>query len=358
VVSHRSPRHGSHRRADRQRAPYPGVFGLSARVTALSAAAGAAAALTAVPAGADPGGGSDPAAVSARVDRLYTEAERATERYNAVAERVEDLRGQVERAQDGAARDQARVNRLRGTLGALANAQYRSGGTAPVLALLLSDDPEDYLARAAVLERIHSRQAARIRVLQRAARALEQRRTEARGKLAELGRQREALSRHRASVQRKLGAAQRLLNRLPAEQRAARERAARDAGRAPGATADAGPASSPRAAAAVAAARRAVGSPYAWGQSGPYAFDCSGLTAWAYGRAGVALPRTSQGQLHAGRHVPLDRARPGDLVVYRSDASHVGMYVGGGQVVHAPHPGARVRYDPVGMLPVAAVVRP
>ncbi|MDX6332626.1 MAG: peptidoglycan DL-endopeptidase CwlO, partial [Streptomycetaceae bacterium] len=108
----------------------------------------------------------------------------------------------------------------------------------------------------------------------------------------------------------------------------------------------------------VAAARAAVGAPYAWGSTGPSAFDCSGLMVWSYRHAGVALPRTSQAQLGAGQHVPLGQARPGDLVIYRNDASHVGMYVGGGQVVHAPYPGARVRYDPVGMMPIAAVTRP
>ncbi|GAA2412646.1 C40 family peptidase [Streptomyces glaucosporus] len=354
MVSHRSTRHGAHRRADRQRAPYPGPLGLVPRVTALSAAAGAAAALTAVPAGAEPGGGG-PAATSARVDRLYAEAERATEEYNAVAERVEDLREKVERAQDDAARDQDRVNRMRDALGTLATAQYRSGGVDPSLRLLLSEDPGDYLAKAATLDRINSRQTAGLKAFRRAVRALEQRRTEAGEKLAELSRQRELLRRHRASVQRKLGAAQRLLNRLSPEERAARARASRGADRAGAAGAQA---PSPRAAAAVAAVVRAVGSPYAWGQAGPHAFDCSGLTSWAYAQAGVSLPRTSQGQLHAGRRVPPDQALPGDLVVYRSDAGHVGMYVGGGQVVHAPHPGARVRHDPVGMMPIAAVVRP
>ncbi|MDG9700877.1 C40 family peptidase [Streptomyces sp. DH37] len=330
---------------------------MGTRVTALSLAAGAALSLTAAPAGADPADEEAPAALSARVDRLYTEAERATERYNAVSERVEDLREEVERAQDGAARDQARVNRMRGALGSLASAQYRSGGMDPALALVLSEGPEEYLAKAATLDRIGDRQAAGLKAFRNTVRALEQQRAEAGGKLAELRRQRATLNRHRETVQRKLGAAQRLLNSLPPEERAARERASRGADR-PAARAEADAVPSARAAAAVAAARGAVGSPYAWGQAGPYAFDCSGLTSWAYGRAGVALPRTSQGQLHAGRHVPLDRALPGDLVVYRSDASHVGMYVGGGQVVHAPHPGAQVRYDPVGMMPVAAVVRP
>jgi cell wall-associated NlpC family hydrolase len=79
---------------------------------------------------------------------------------------------------------------------------------------------------------------------------------------------------------------------------------------------------------------------------------------WAYAQAGVALPRTSQGQATAGRQVPLSQARPGDLVAYRGDASHIGMYTGNGQVVHAPYPGAAVRYEPVGMMPVSSVTRP
>lgn len=78
---------------------------------------------------------------------------------------------------------------------------------------------------------------------------------------------------------------------------------------------------------------------------------------WAYARAGVSLPRTSQAQRYAGHMVPLSEARPGDLVVYRADASHVAMYVGNGQVIHAPYPGAAVRYDPVGMMPVSSVTR-
>ncbi|MFH0250175.1 coiled-coil domain-containing protein, partial [Streptomyces chitinivorans] len=234
MVSQPSPRHAPRRPVSRRRASssgLSGLFGLGTRVTALSAAAGAAAVLTAAPAGADPAGGPAPAALSARVDRLYADAERATERYNTVSERVEDLREQVERAQDGAARDQARVNRMRGDLGSLASAQYRSGGIDPSLALLLSEGPEEYLAKAAALDRINSRQAAKLKAFRGAVRALEQQRTEAGGKLAELRRQREALGEHREAVQRKLAAAQRLLNRLPPEERAARGHASRDAGR-------------------------------------------------------------------------------------------------------------------------------
>ncbi|UGY90923.1 NlpC/P60 family protein [Streptomyces gobiensis] len=345
MVSHRSHR-GS---------PQPGL-GRGARVTVLSAAAGAAAAMTAAPVGAEPGEPST-ATLNARVDRLYEQAERATEKYNAAAERVARLRGQAERAQDRTARGQSEVNRMREALASMAGAQYRSGGVDPTLALMLSEDPDNYLNKAAALDRISSRQSGKLRELQRAQRFLGQERTEAAQKLVQLEEQRKELKKHKKSVQRKLRAAQRLLNQLAPEEREERQRASRQGDRSAPELAGTG-APSARAAVAVGAAQRALGSPYAWGQAGPHGFDCSGLTQWAYQRAGVSLPRTSQAQAYAGQRVPMSQARPGDLVVYRGDASHIAMYVGNGRVIHSPYPGARVRYDPVNMMPVNTVTRP
>ncbi|MGP3971546.1 NlpC/P60 family protein [Streptomyces sp. 6N223] len=346
---------------------------LTARVAVLSVSAAtattAAVALTAVPVLAEP---SDPpppdtsAEAAADVDRLFAKAERAVEAFNATAERVEDLRAEAERRQHRVAQGQQAVNEQRRTLGTAAAAQYRAGGVDPSLALMLSTDPDGYLDRAATLDRVGDRQSGTLRELLAAQRTLERRRTEAQGVLAELTEEHDRLARDKRTAQRRLAAAQRRYNRLTAEEREARERRerrARLAAAQPLSTAaDAGGAgavpSSARAATAVAAARGAVGAPYAWGQAGPDAFDCSGLVQWAYAQAGVALPRTSQGQAAAGRPVPHGRARPGDIVVYRADASHVAIYVGGGQIVHAPYPGAEVRYDPVGVMPVASVVRP
>lgn len=78
---------------------------------------------------------------------------------------------------------------------------------------------------------------------------------------------------------------------------------------------------------------------------------------YAYRRAGIDLPRTTWGQINAGRRVSASNARPGDLVFYRG-AAHVGMYMGGGQVVHAPRPGRNVTVQPLHAMPVYAVVRP
>ncbi|MGI5337462.1 NlpC/P60 family protein [Streptomyces sp. CA-181903] len=369
----------SHRRST------PSGLARTVRVTVLSAAVATAAAAFSPSAAARPGSPADPAgpaggaggsaspgSVRQRLDRLYRQAERATEQYNAAGERAGALRRKVEQAADRVARGQETVNRMRNALGTVAAAQYRNGLVDPALRLLLSSDPDRYLDRASALERVTGRQTERLHALLAAQRALGQERLEAARALAELEDSRRAVARHKHEVEGRLAAARRLLNTLPDGERVRYARASRSAGGpragflfavpppypSPGGDSSLSDAGSARGAAAARAARSAVGSPYAWGASGPSAFDCSGLTQWAYGRAGVGLPRTSQAQRNAGRHVPLSEARPGDLVIYRDDASHVGIYVGDGQVVHAPYPGARVRYDRADMMPISSVTRP
>ncbi|GHH16326.1 C40 family peptidase [Streptomyces rubradiris] len=312
----------------------------------------AAAALGAAPAHAAPDTGG-----RAELDRLYAQAEKATQDYDEAAERTGELRRRLRLTQDRLARQQQRVNDLREQLGSLAGAQYRSGGLDPAVALFFSAGPEDYLDKAALLDRLGARQAGRLGELRSALRELAQERAEADDALAELERGRRAVAAHKRAVERKLARARQLIDAMSAGERAALDRASR------GSRPDLpGPAAADapdgRAAAALAAARAALGRPYVWGANGPAGFDCSGLTQWAYAHAGIRLPRTSQEQRFAGRRVPLSQARPGDLVVYRSDASHVALYAGHGQVIHAPYPGAPVRYDPVGIMPVSSVTRP
>ncbi len=78
-----------------------------------------------------------------------------------------------------------------------------------------------------------------------------------------------------------------------------------------------------------------VGDPYVWGASGPDGFDCSGLTSYAYAAAGVSLPRASRSQATVGREVSRAELQPGDLVFFYNPISHVGLYIGNGQMVHA-----------------------
>ncbi|MFC8227316.1 NlpC/P60 family protein [Streptomyces sp. NPDC057287] len=337
----------SHRRPTR-----PGLT-RGVRATVLSAAAATAAAtLNAAPASAVPEDTHETA--KAAVDRLYAEAERATEQYNAARESLGQQRDRLAGAQDAAARTQDDINRMRASLGSMAGAQYRSGGIDPSVALLLSSDPDTFLDRAATLDRVGERRAVTLGKLRRAQRRIAQIRAEAAGATAALERDRASVARHKRAVEGKLARARHLLHTLSATDRASLGRAARSG---PDTELGAGAPGSARGMAALMAARQALGRPYVWGANGPSGFDCSGLMQWAYAQAGVGLPRTSQAQRYAGRTVPLSQARPGDLVAYRADASHIGMYAGNGQVIHAPYPGAPVRYDPVGMMPVSSVTR-
>jgi peptidoglycan DL-endopeptidase CwlO len=85
-----------------------------------------------------------------------------------------------------------------------------------------------------------------------------------------------------------------------------------------------------------------LGTPYHWGAEGPGGFDCSGLMQWAYAREGVSIPRVTSQQIQAGTYVPKDRLAPGDLVFF-DGGHHVGMYLGRGAFVQAPHTGDVVK---------------
>ena len=107
----------------------------------------------------------------------------------------------------------------------------------------------------------------------------------------------------------------------------------------------------------LAAARSAIGSPYVYGANGPSAFDCSGLTSWAYQQAGVSIPRTSQAQASAGTPVSLDALQPGDIIVYYSGASHVGIYAGNGTIIDALNSGTPVGERSLHYMPIHSAVR-
>lgn len=107
------------------------------------------------------------------------------------------------------------------------------------------------------------------------------------------------------------------------------------------------PPSSGGAATAVAAAESVIGAPYVFGAAGPDAFDCSGLTMWAWAQAGVSLPHSAAAQYASLPKVPLSAVEPGDIIYYDNFGAHVAIYVGGGQIVQARHPGpgGQVQYS-------------
>ena len=110
----------------------------------------------------------------------------------------------------------------------------------------------------------------------------------------------------------------------------------------------------PSAMTAVRAAASQIGKPYRWGAAGPDSYDCSGLTMWAWAKAGVSLPHSSRAQYASLPHVPMSQLAPGDLVFRGNPIHHVGIYKGGGVVIAAPHSGESVREGPVSGYSMAA----
>jgi cell wall-associated NlpC family hydrolase len=327
------------------------------RVTVLTATAAAAVALTSQTAQAEPK--PSKSEVKAKVDKLYEEAEAATEKFNGAKEQQEKLEEQIDALQDTVARGQDELNTLRDGLGSVASAQYRSGGIDPSVQLFLSADPDTYLDKASALDQLGAKQTEALSEIQAKQRALAQQRKEAQDKLGDLADTRKELGEKKKEVQGKLAAAQKLLNTLTAQERAAlaaeESRASRASSRAD--LGNAVPASQ-RASAAFSAAQSKIGSPYVYGASGPSSFDCSGLTSWAYAQAGVSIPRTSQSQANIGTRISSQSAlQQGDLVFFYGDLHHVGFYAGNGQVLHAPKPGASVRYESINNMPYMFGVR-
>ncbi|MZD06362.1 hypothetical protein GTW43_14840 [Streptomyces sp. SID5785] len=314
------------------------------RVTVLTATAAAAVALTSQAADAAPK--PDKSEVKAKVDKLYEEAGKATDLYNGAKEKQKKLEKEIGEIQDKVARGQEDLNDLRTGLGSLASQQYRSGGIDPSVQLFLSADPDDYLDKASTLDSLSAQQLQSLKKVQEKQRTLAQERAEASEKLKDLAETRTELGKKKKEVQSKLGAAQKLLNTLTAEQRAKMAQDEQRASRAASSRVDLGnevPASQ-RGGAALSAAATQLGKPYVSGGTGPNSYDCSGLTQFAYGQAGVSITRTTYTQQNDGTKIGMSQLKPGDLVFFNSLA-HVGLYAGNGQVLHAPHPGAVVRYE-------------
>ncbi|MFF9147096.1 NlpC/P60 family protein [Streptomyces sp. NPDC014861] len=371
------------------RKPRPSPFGRPAARTAATLALASAAGATLFEGSghADPARPDrTPAQVRAEIDRLYQEAEAATERYNGAKEQATAARTSFDALRDEAARRTERLNTARRSLGAVATAQYRSGGLDPAVQLALTSDPDQYLRRAALAEKAGDRQAATVTAVRRELAALAQLRAESAGRLTALRGHETELRRQKATVLGRLTAARELLARLTAEERARYEAAvaARSGPSAPtyatarpgtpgtpgtGTTAPAAradrasgdrlpvTAATSHASAALSFARAQIGKPYIWGATGPAGYDCSGLTQAAWRAAGVSLPRTTYTQINAGRRVSRSELAPGDLVFFYSGISHVGLYIGGGQMIHAPRPGAPIRIAPIDEMPFAGATR-
>ncbi|MFD0379694.1 NlpC/P60 family protein [Streptomyces sp. NPDC127112] len=303
-----------------------------------------------------------------RLQGLYQQAEEAAETYNATEVALKARQTEEQRLSSALGRTRSALDSERATAGRLAREQYqglRGGGLSPYLRMLLSGDPQQALDQRHLAAREGARRAGVVARLERDRKQA--------GALADAARKaleaQQALAARQKEAQRevtgRLKEVERLLASLtPAELAglgareaavtAGAQRSLLDSGRLPART-------TPPTAAGSSALRYAaaqIGKPYVWGAEGPASFDCSGLTSQAWEHAGRSIPRTSQEQWAQLPRVPLDRLRPGDLVVYFPKATHVALYIGDGKVIQAPRPGAKVKVSPIAANPLLGAVRP
>lgn len=324
-----------------------------------SAAAVGIAAITAstafigAPAAADPPQSAD--RVLAKYRKLSVEAERTSEAMNAAQEEYDKQRNvvRVERKKAKAASVklaamQADMDRAQKKIDALARLSYRGARVNRLYALLVSDSPQSLLDNMSGLEVMSRQAAADYRTVTKTARETKQAKTDAEASEAAATKAIAASEKKRGELQAKQSNLQLQAVQIRAiyQSMTGRQLAAL---RGPKYNFD--PRSVPKGTApglvAVQAAVSRIGDPYVWGATGPDEFDCSGLMLWAFKQAGRTLPRTSQAQLAGGKPVDRNDLQPGDLVIFYPEATHVGMYVGDGFVVHASTFGVPVAVVPL-----------
>ncbi|WP_327289150.1 C40 family peptidase [Streptomyces sp. NBC_01198] len=293
--------------------------------------------------------------VKAQIDTLNQQAEVATQNYDQAKEKTDTQRDKTNQLLAQVARKTEQMNESRRVLGQFASEQYRDGGIDQTVQLLLADNPEQFLNQSHMVNQLSATQTEALKNFQIQQEQASIQRSQATASLTQLTNAQKQLATQKKTVQTKLAAAQKLLNSLSAAQRA--KIAGMKKGKSsPASYSYSGPASG-RAAAAIKFALAQRGKPYVYGATGPGSYDCSGLTQAAYGAAGVKLGRTTYDQDKDGVAVSKADLQPGDLVFFYSGLSHVGIYLGNGQIVHAPHTGAFVEVAPLSWMPFAAARR-
>lgn len=299
------------------------------------------------------------------LQRLYRQAEQATETYDATEEKLKAQRAAVERLETALARARGSLHDSESAVGRLARQQYQ-GSTAlsPYLRLLLARDPQHALDEGHVIGQLARERVRTVGRLTGDERRIDRLARQSRKALDAQLTLAEQKKKARDDVRGKLAEVEKLLASLSAEQLAALAEFERDG------IADAqrrflasGALSGDRAPSAEGdrAVRYAVGQlgkPYQPGAQGPASYDSPGLTSSAWQRAGTPIPRTGRQQWTELQHIPLGELRPGDLVVYFPEATHVALYLGDGMVVQALRPGDRIMLSPIATYPVLGAVRP
>ncbi|UOY00751.1 C40 family peptidase [Blastococcus sp. PRF04-17] len=324
---------------------------LVVRRTVLAVAGVVGVLFSTVPAQAAPSNSAEAAALVAAkghdlevITERFNEAREALKSQLAIAEAA---RGELDRATAELATAQQRVR-------GLARSAYTGEGLGAFQAMLTSDSADAFVDRMATLQLVAGHQNEILDDAAAASATAAQAHATAHRAASEAQEQYDAVTAQQAALEAEVAAYKEAFTQLSAqEQQAAisahhgEERASRSEEREP--VESTGPilAGSSAAQIAIDTAMAQQGKPYVWAADGPGSFDCSGLTQYAFAAAGVSLPHSSRMQSQMGQPVSRDQLQPGDLVFFYSPVSHVGIYIGNGQMVHAPTSGDVVKVAPL-----------
>lgn len=329
----------------------------------------------------------DPDAVAEakeRVEKLEMEAAALDQEALAAQEKLDAAKERLSTQQEDVTAQEEKVAAMKQQVGRVAVAQYQTRNVDTTTQLMLESDHENFLSSYATIEQVNNNQNDVLQAYQTEQANLNDMRRSAETDVKTIDEQTDAVNKAREESAKKVEEAQNELDRLTEEERqrlaelqrqedeaarAAAEAADDTQGSADSAsTGDTGsdrggsagsgggspvsvPPGSSKGQAALAFAKAQIGKPYSYGGTGPGSYDCSGLTGAAWSSVGVSIPRTSQAQYSAGVPVSKGDLQPGDLVFYYGGISHVGIYAGNGQIVHASRPGKPVGYAPLDSMP-------
>jgi peptidoglycan DL-endopeptidase CwlO len=303
-------------------------------------------------------------ALQDQIDANGVQIDALSEQYNGAQYRLEQAQAAIVDAHQKLDATQTEVARLKGSVNERAAALYRSVGQGGPIDLDVST-PARMITSSKYSSLAAKHDTQLLDQLRRAENALRDWQTKAEQARAQAEHDQNQIQQAETDVKAANSHQEQLLSQvngqiaqLVAEERARNEAAALAAAQARfAATSPAGNAPvSGAAGAAITYAEGQLGKPYCYGGAGPSCFDCSGLTMQAWGAAGVVMPHYSGAQYSMFPHVPLNAMQPGDLVFWGPGGSqHVGLYIGGGQMIAAPHTGDVVKIQAVYGSPVGAV---
>jgi cell wall-associated NlpC family hydrolase len=302
--------------------------------------------------------------VESRIAALNTRAERITESFDSANTQLASLQRKERITNALLAHDRAILAKVQERVAAGASAAYRTGGLDPTLSLVSSGSPQTFLDQTASLDEVARYDANEVAYANAAQRQVAAAEVVHNAQVAQQRQVVSSITSARNQIESLLSQQNQLLDRLKASQRAAlaaqenstaqHETSLRHSYNPPPYNG----AASGRAAVAIRYAYAQLGKPYQWGGAGPDSFDCSGLTMRSWGAAGVALPHSAAGQQAMLPRVSVSDLEPGDLVFYGDPAYHTAIYIGGGNIIQAPHTGTVVQISSLASMPPTSAGRP